>query len=358
MSEKIKTLEEVREAARAKLKGICGVYRICDGLDTRLCQGQSYGRSLGIGGIGSGASFRNNILALKKLKLKMRLIGSHFEPDTTYNFFGKSLSMPIMAASVAGVNSFGGYSVITEKEFCRAVILGCKEAGTLGWQGDTYTYSLENSYGIDAIAEADGYGVKIVKPREQEVIIQFFKKAEEAGAIAVGVDVDGCGSYMMAKHNKPVFRKDIEDLKELKASTNLPFIVKGIMYVEDALNATEAGASAIVVSNHGGRVLDHTPGTAEILPEIAKEIKGKTRILVDGGIRTGCDVLKMLALGAEAVLIGRDIIRAAVGADIEGVRIYMEYIQKTLAKAMKMTNCQNLNEIDSEILFIKKYLTY
>lgn len=358
MSEKIKTLEEVREAARAKLKGICGVYRICDGLDTRLCQGQSYGRSLGIGGIGSGASFRNNILALKKLKLKMRLIGSHFEPDTTYNFFGKSLSMPIMAASVAGVNSFGGYSVITEKEFCRAVVLGCKEAGTLGWRGDTYTYSLENSYGIDAIAEADGYGVKIVKPREQEVIIQFFKKAEEAGAIAVGVDVDGCGSYMMAKHNKPVFRKDIEDLKELKASTNLPFIVKGIMYVEDALNATEAGASAIVVSNHGGRVLDHTPGTAEILPEIAKEIKGKTRILVDGGIRTGCDVLKMLALGAEAVLIGRDIIRAAVGADIEGVRIYMEYIQKTLAKAMKMTNCQNLNEIDSEILFIKKYLTY
>lgn len=350
MSEEIKTLEEVREVARTKLKGICGVYRICDGLDTRLCQGQSYGRSLGIGGIGSGASFHNNVLALKKLRLKMRLIGPHFEADTTYNFFGKSLSMPIMAASVAGVNSFGGESVITEREFCRAVVLGCKEAGTLGWRGDTYTYSPENSYGIDAIAEAGGLGIKIVKPREQEVIIEFFKKAEEVGSIAIGVDIDGCGSYMMAKHNKPVFRKTLEDIKELVDVSSLPVIIKGVMTPEDALGAVEAGASAIVVSNHGGRVLDHTPGTAEVLPEIVKEIKGKAKILVDGGVRTGYDVLKMIALGAEAVLIGRDIVRAAVGAGIEGVRIQMEYLQKTLAKAMKMTNCKSLEDISSEIL--------
>lgn len=351
MSEEIKTLEEVREAARTKLKGICGVYRICDGLDTRLCQGQSYGRSLGIGGIGSGASFHNNVLALKKLRLKMRLIGPHFEADTTYNFFGKSLSMPIMAASVAGVNSFGGESVITEREFCRAVVLGCKEAGTLGWRGDTYTYSPENSYGIESIAEAGGLGIKIVKPREQEVIIEFFKKAEEVGSIAVGVDIDGCGSYMMAKHNKPVFHKTIEDIKELVEATSLPVIIKGVMTPEDALGAIEAGASAIVVSNHGGRVLDHTPGTAEVLPEIVKEIKGKAKILVDGGVRTGYDVLKMIALGAEAVLIGRDIVRAAVGAGIEGVKIQMEYLQKTLVKAMKMTNYKSLENISPEILY-------
>lgn len=350
MSEEIKTLEEVREVARTKLKGICGVYRICDGLDTRLCQGQSYGRTLGIGGIGSGASFHNNVLALKKLRLKMKLIGPHFEADTNYNFFGKSLSMPIMAASVAGVNSFGGESVITEREFCRAVVLGCKEAGTLGWRGDTYTYSPENSYGIDAIAEAGGLGIKIVKPREQEVIIEFFKKAEEIGSIAVGVDIDGCGSYMMAKHNKPVFCKTIEDLKEIVEVTSLPVIIKGVMTPEDALGAVEAGASAIVVSNHGGRVLDHTPGTAEVLPEIVKEIKGKAKILVDGGVRTGYDVLKMLALGAEAVLIGRDIVRAAVGAGIEGVRIQMEFLHKSLGKAMKMTNCKSLEDISPEIL--------
>jgi len=346
-----KTLTEVRKEAQKKLMGVCGVYKICDGDAMRICQGQSYGRPLGFGGIGTGASFNNNVLALKKLKLKMKVIGDHFEADTKYDFFGTELSMPIMGASIAGVNSFGGEKVISEKEFCRSVVLGCKAARTLGWRGDTYTYSFEKSYGIDAIAEAKGLGVKIVKPREQEIIIEFFKKAEKAGSIAVGVDVDGCGSYAMATHNKPVFKKNVDDLKELVSSIKLPVIVKGIMSVEDAVAASKVGAAAIVVSNHGGRVLDHTPGTAEVLPEIVSELGGKIRILVDGGVRTGYDVLKMLALGAEAVLVGRDIVRAAVGAGIEGVRIQMEYMQKTLAKAMKMTNCQNLKEIKRDILY-------
>lgn len=350
MTSEIKSLEDVRSVAREKLKGVCGVYKECDGDPRRLCQGQSYGRALGIGGIGSGASFSNNILALKKYKLKMHLIGDHFEPDTKYNFFGKELMMPIMAASVAGVNSFGGESVITEKESCRAVVLGCKEAGTLGWRGDTYTYSLNNSYGIDAIAEAGGWGVKIVKPREQEIIFQFFKKAEQVGCVAVGVDIDGCGSYAMSTHNKPVYRKSLGELKDLVTSTKLPVIIKGVMNNEDASAAVKAGAAGIVVSNHGGRVLDHTPGTAEILPDIVEEVKGKIKIIVDGGVRTGYDVLKMLALGAESVLIGRDIVRAAVGGGINGVHIHMEYMQKMLAKAMKMTNCRNLSEINSEIL--------
>ena len=344
------TLTKVREEAKKKLMGVCGVYKICDGDAMRICQGQSYGRPLGFGGIGSGASFNNNVLALKKLKLKMKTIGDHFEADTTYNFFGKELSMPIMGASIAGVNSFGGEKVISEKEFCRSVVLGCKDAGTIGWRGDTYTYSLNNSYGIDAIAEAGGLGVKIVKPREQDAIIDFFKKAEKVGSVAVGIDIDGCGSYAMATHNKPVFKKNIDDLKELVSSTKLPVIVKGIMSVEDAIAAKDAGVAAIVVSNHGGRVLDHTPGTVEVLPEIVAELEGKIRIIIDGGFRTGYDVLKALALGAESVLIGRDIVRAAVGAEAEGVRIQMEYLQKTLAKAMKMANCKDLKEVNKFIL--------
>jgi isopentenyl diphosphate isomerase/L-lactate dehydrogenase-like FMN-dependent dehydrogenase len=345
------TLTKVREEAKKKLMGVCGVYKICDGDAMRICQGQSYGRPLGFGGIGSGASFNNNVLALKNLKLKMKVIGDHFEADTKYDFFGSELSMPIMGASIAGVNSFGGEKVISEKEFCRSVVLGCKAAGTLGWRGDTYTYSLDNSYGIDAIIEAGGFGVKIVKPREQETIIEFFKKAEKAKSVAVGVDIDGCGSYAMATHNKPVLKKNIDDLKELVSSTTLPIIVKGIMSVEDAIAAKDAGAAAIVVSNHGGRVLDHTPGTVEALPEIVAELEGKIRIIIDGGFRTGYDVLKALALGAESVLIGRDIVRAAVGAGIDGVRIQMEYFQKTLAKAMLMTNRKNLKDISSEILY-------
>jgi len=227
-----KTLEEIRNIARAKLKGICGVYKDCDGDPRRLCQGQSYGRALGIGGIGSGVSFNNNFLALRKHNLRMELIERDIFPNTFYDFFGMKLTMPIMAASVAGVNSFGDENVITEQEFCRAVVQGCKAAGTLGWRGDTYTYSLENSYGINAIAEANGYGVKIVKPRKQETIISFFKKAEEVGCIAVGIDIDGCGSYAMATHNKPVFKKSIKSIKELVSATNLPVIIKGKIRIE------------------------------------------------------------------------------------------------------------------------------
>ena len=349
MSEK-RTLEEIRGIAQKKLMGICGVYKICDGDSMRICQGQSYGKPLKFGGIGTGASFYNNVEALKKYKLIMRLIGDHFEADTTYNFFGNKLSMPIMGASVAGVNSFGGEEVITEKEFCRAVVLGCQKAGTVGWRGDTYTYSLENSFGLDAISEVNGWGVKIVKPREQDTIIKFFQKTEKIGCIAVGIDIDGCGSFAMNNHNKPVFKKNLNEIKQLIASTKLPVIIKGVMCLEDALAAVKAGASAIVVSNHGGRVLDHTPGTASALAVIASKVNQKVKVFADGGIRTGYDVLKMLALGAEAVLIGRDIVRAAVGGGIEGVCIHMEYLQKTLAKAMKMTNCKNLNEISSDIL--------
>ena len=345
------TLEDVRARAKEKLKSFCMVYKDCDGAPSRFCQGQHYGRSLGIGGMGSGASFHNNWLALRKLQLKTKLISEHFEPDTTFTCFGKQLSMPIMSASVAGVNSFGGEKVITEQAFCQATVQGCNEAGTIAWRGDTYTYSIDDSLGLDAIAQGNNGGVKIVKPRTQQEIIRFFKKAEKCGVSAVGVDVDGCGSYMMQKHNKKVFRKTQADIRELVTSTSLPVVVKGIMCAEDAVLAAEAGAAAIVVSNHGGRVLDSTPGAADILEEIVAAVAATNVIvLADGGIRTGYDVLKMLALGAKAVLVGRDIVRAAVGAGSYGVRLQMEYLQKTLTKAMLMTGCKSLSEISSDIL--------
>jgi 4-hydroxymandelate oxidase len=313
------TLEDVRNEARRKLKGICGVYRDCDGLPIRLCQGQSYGSPIGIGGTGAGFSFSNNIKALSKIHLKMRLLGPHFSPDTTTTLFGKKVSMPVYGAPASGNNSFGGDKVITEEEFCRATVLGCKEAGTVAWRGDAINYSLEKSYGLDAIKEAGGLGIKISKPRDQDTIKQFIKKTHKSGAIAFGVDVDGCGLYVTTGYDLPLYRKSIDELRELRDSTSLPFIIKGLMCVEDAVAALNAGADAIVVSNHGGRILDHTPGTADVLPEIVSAVKGKALILVDGGIRTGYDVLKMLALGADGVLIGRDIIRAAVGGGKEGV---------------------------------------
>jgi len=174
--------------------------------------------------------------------------------------------------------------------------------------------------------------------------------AERANCPAVGVDLDGCGSTIMARHGQPVFRKSIKDIRELVKFSSLPFITKGIMAPEDAEACVSAGVSVIAVSNHGGRVLDHTPGVAEVLPQIVESVKGNVLITADGGIRTGYDVIKMLALGADAVLLGRDVIRAAVGAGSLGVRLHMERMHQTLQRAMMMTGCADLSSVSSDIL--------
>ncbi|HME54588.1 MAG TPA: alpha-hydroxy-acid oxidizing protein [Candidatus Lokiarchaeia archaeon] len=344
------TLEDVRDIAREKMKGVCGVFPVCDGSANRVCNQRSYGKQVQFGGTGVGASFENNFKALAKINLKMHLVGPDIEPDTTYTFFDKKLSMPAMGASLTGVNSLGGESVITEKDFCEAVVNGCKDAGTIGWRGHTYTYSIDDHAGIDAIAQAGGWGVQIIKPLPQDLLLQYLKKAEDAGCVALGTDIDGCGSINKSRYPVPLQRKTIDDIKELVSSTSLPVIIKGVMCVEDALAIVEAGAAGLVVSNHGGRVLDHTPGTADVLPQIVDAVNGKIKIFADGGIRTGYDVLKMLALGAEGVLLGRDVARAAVGGGALGVKLQLDFLQKVLASAMKMTGCATLQDISRNIL--------
>ena len=130
-----------------------------------------------------------------------------------------------------------------------------------------------------------------------------------------------------------------------------PFIVKGVMTVKGALKAREAGAAAIVVSNHGGRVLDQCPATAEVLPEIAAALKGTgVKVLVDGGIRTGVDVFKALALGADGVLICRPFVTAVYGGGAEGVKCYIDKLAGELADTMQMCGAHTLAEITPDMV--------
>ncbi len=343
------TLEDVRNSARKRLKGLCAAYPACDGNFDKVCQKEAYGKPIGFGGAGQGASFRNNAQALMNLKLKMRVVGEHVEPDTSTKFLGIDLDFPVMGASTAGIEKYN--DAMPEKDFCRAIVKGCQEAGTIGWRGDTWFYTPENNPALQVLKEEKGAGIAIFKPRAQDVLKKLIHMAEDVGCPAVGLDLDGCGSTIMAHHGQPVFRKSIKDLKELIEFTSLPFITKGIMTVEDAQASAEAGAKVVSVSNHGGRVLDSTPGTAEVLLEIAQALKGKVLITADGGVRTGYDVLKMIALGADAVLLGRDIIRASVGAGSLGVRLHMEHIKKIFKKAMFMTGQASVKDIDQNILY-------
>ena len=109
------------------------------------------------------------------------------------------------------------------------------------------------------------------------------------------------------------------------------------MTPDEAEIAVAAGAAGIVVSNHGGRILDHTPGAAEVLPAIARAVRGRAVVLADGGVRTGVDVLKYLALGADAVLIGRPLVVGAFGGGAEGVALLLRKLQAELTSAMPFT---------------------
>jgi isopentenyl diphosphate isomerase/L-lactate dehydrogenase-like FMN-dependent dehydrogenase len=340
-------LTEAREKAREVMKGFCAVYKVCDGEPERLCQGIKYGKPLGMGGIGQGTSFTANVEALNRLKLKTHLITSHADPDMKASFLGKEVAFPIFSSSMSGVKiSMGG--AISELDFARALIQGCKAAGTIGFIGDG-AETFEDRPGIQAIQEAGGSGVQIFKPREQKVLLRLIREAEKAGALAVGVDVDGAGSVAMALKGQPVFRKSIAELKELVQSTPLPFILKGVTSEEDAEASLETGCQVVSISNHGGRVLDSMRGIAEILPRLVSILKGKVTITADGGIRTGFDVLKMLGLGADFVLVGREMIRAAMGGGAEGVRAEMEFLSSDLRKAMIMTSCTRLADINERI---------
>ncbi len=342
------TLEQVRDAAREQLLGICGVYPACDGQPDRLCQREAYGAPIGLGGAGSGASFAANYTALASLKLKTRLVGDHFDPDTKSRFCGLELAMPIMGSSTAGPSKYT--DGMSEEAFCRATIAGCRSVGSLSWRGDTYFYTEEEHPALDALEAEGGAGVPIFKPRAQDVLKRLIERAEKMGCPAVGVDLDGCGSTIMARHGQPVYRKTTAELRELVAATSLPFVAKGIMAVEDAEACVEAGAKVIAVSNHGGRVLDSTPGVAQVLPEIVEAIGERAVITADGGVRTGYDVLKMLALGADAVLVGRDLIRAAIGGREKGVALQMTQLRKGLSRGMLMTGVPTLNELDRRVL--------
>ena len=340
------TWDIIRNNARKKFYIACKACVVCDGLECA-------GKVPGIGGIGTGSSFTENLTALARYQINLRTIHEVKIPDTSVELFGHKLALPVLAAPITGMetNLAGG---MDEREYADAILDGCLECGTLGMVGDGASPK-KYLIGLEAIKKRGGLGIPIFKPREYNLdIIKRFKAAEDAGAIAVGIDIDAASFKTMTLKGQAVGPKTIQELQELKSHLKIPFILKGIMNVESALAAIEAGADAIVVSNHGGRVMDHMPGTAEVLPEITNAVGGRIKVLVDGGIREGTDILKMLALGADAVMIGRPVCIAAFGAGQEGVSFYLREKLNELKKAMILTGCGSIGHIDPSVIFRKK----
>lgn len=330
-------LKEIRITAREKLKGFCRVCPVCDG---KVCAGEVPG----MGGVGTGAGFQVNLEALAKYKLNLRTIHDAKEPDLSTSLFQKKISFPILAAPMTGTPyNMGG--ALSERDFIGIIISGARQSGTIGMSGDGADPNMYNS-GVDAVRTDSGWGIPIIKPRLNDGIKQRIKMAEEAGSLAVGIDIDGAGLITMTLQNQPVGPKTEAELHDIVNMTKLPFIIKGIMTSDEAKIAVNVGAAAIVVSNHGGRILDHTPGVAQVLPEIAETVKRKLTILADGGVRNGVDVLKLIALGADAVLIGRPLVTAAFGGGINGIKVVMQKLAIELKQAMILTGCNKIEDIN------------
>ena len=331
--------DEVLGNAREALRGICHLCPICD---MKACAG----KVPGIGGIGTGGSAKNNYEALREIKFRMKAIHEVDKPDIGVELFGQKLALPVIGAAVAGARvNFSGR--IEEKEFAKAQLEGALDAGTIAMIGDGPGDLYENT--IDALTEV-GKGIVIIKPRKLDEIIRRIRIAEEAGALAVGIDVDAAGLVNMRKSGEHVGPISCKVLEEICSKTALPVIVKGIMTEEEAVAACNAGVGAIVVSNHGGRVLDDLPGTVSVLPKIASKIKDRCVVLADGGVRSGSDVLKFLALGARAVLVGRPVVWGAFGGGRDGVRLLYEKLADELSVAMILTSCQSIAEASTDLL--------
>ncbi len=334
-------MQEIRKSAKEKMKGYCRVCPICNG---KACAGEVPG----MGGLGTGSAFHANLEALDAVRFNMKLVHGVKNPVTETSLLGLSLALPLMAAPIGGV-SFNMGGGVSEEDYTEAIVSGCKARGIIGCTGDGVPEPIHAS-GFSAIQKAGGYGIPFIKPWEATEFYEKLAKAEATGASIFGVDIDAAGLVTLAKMGRPVTPMTVDDLAKAIGSTSMKFILKGVMTVHDALCAKEAGADAIVVSNHGGRVLDSTPGTAEVLPEIADAVGGEMTILVDGGIRNGGDILKMLALGAHGVMIGRPFSIAAVGGLQQGVESYIEMLHTQLIQAMVLTGTENVNRVESTIL--------
>ena len=291
------TYQEVLEKARQQLGPYCKGCAVCNG---RACGN----RMPGPGAKGVGDTAIRNYDKWAEIRVNMDTLCENFVPDTRCELFGRSFRYPIFAGPVGAVRLH--YSdLYTDMTYNEVLVRGCAAEGIAAFTGDGSDPDVMRM-ATQAIAKAGGIGVPTIKPWNLEVIRDKMDLAKASGCFAMAMDVDAAGLPFLKNMEPPAGSKSVEELRQIVEMAGVPFIVKGVMTVRGAMKAKEAGAAAIIVSNHGGRVLDQCPATAEVLPEIAAALKGSgVKVLVDGGIRSGVDVFKALALGADGVLIAR-----------------------------------------------------
>lgn len=337
------TVEEAKNRAKDQIGPYCRACPVCNG---RACRNQIPGP----GAKGVGDTAIRNYDKWQEIRLNLDTICPNVPADTTVGLFGKTFRYPIFAGPVGAVKLHYGEKY-TDDQYNDILVSACADAGIAAFTGDGMDPRVMQA-AVRAIASVDGLGVPTVKPWNLDTIREKMELIRQAKPFAVAMDIDAAGLPFLKNMTPPAGSKTVEELREIAQMAQVPFLVKGVMTVQGARKALEAGASGIVVSNHGGRVLDQCPATAEVLPEIAQAVGGKMKILVDGGLRHGTDVFKALAMGADAVLICRPFVPAAYGGGSEGVHALIERLGAELADTMQMCGAASVREITRDMVRI------
>jgi len=319
------------------LRGICNLCYECDGVGC-------VGLLPGMGGAGDGGSFRANSEALNMYTPVCGVLRSSVSVSS--EIFGVRVSMPVFNAPMTGMReNLGG--VLSEWEYARYASLGSKDAGTIFFSGDG-AEDEKFFAGLWAARDAKIPFISIIKPRSQYKIMEQIDIAQSMGALAVGVDVDSCGLINMTRKGEAVEKKSVKQLEELVRFSSVPFIVKGILGVDEALEARDMGAGGVVVSNHGGRIDDRSLSAWEVMQQIREAVGPSFTLFGDGGVRSGRDVFVALALGASAVLIGRPVLLRSATQKAEGVSTFLKHTGNNLINYMAKAGCANIDSISRE----------
>jgi isopentenyl diphosphate isomerase/L-lactate dehydrogenase-like FMN-dependent dehydrogenase len=275
------------------------------------------------------------------LLIEMRVIDA-VEASTEFRLFDTVFSTPVMTAALSGLDDVcpGGMTETAK---------GAAAAKAVMWAGIGDESQLVSMIGTVAKT------VKIVKPyADRDLIYEKISQAEKHGAFAVGMDIDfvfGPARKRGYAKTYPVSPKTFDDIRGFVKAAKLPFILKGVLSEKDAEKALDSGASAIVVSHHGGSVLDCAVPPLMALPRIAKLIGGRIPIFADCGMENGADVFKALALGADAVCVGRAVMAGLASEGSSGVCKVLEGINEELKFIMSLTGARDLKSIDPDAVW-------
>lgn len=344
--------------ARKILNPSCHVCKVCNGV---ACAGR-FTNSLEFGAKGNNGGFIAAVKGLADIRIELDPIHEDYMPDTSCSFFGHNFDLPVFASPIAKIltdYTFDSPFFNNNGKYADALIKGCYEAGGMAWLGD----NKEPGYfpgQVAPIKEVGGCAVPTIKPWADRE--QFWKRVEwckEVGAMAIATDLDaiGLGYQYSGTKNEGVCSRTVEELKEIVQRVEVPVIIKGIMSVKAAVKCKEAGAYGILISNHGGNVVENSMAPCDVIADIRKAVGPDMKVFADGGVRSGEDVFKMLALGADAVGIGRPYVVSVYGGAQDGANIYTQKIYYELQNIMRLTDCRTLADItaDKLILLNKKH---